>query len=925
MPMAWHCFLCSLVRPPDRVVGAPDDPQTLFTPILCSPASPIAGALRRRAALVGTFVEPTPGARRADRLAVEAPHSLEVDDVLARLSVDENTGLGHEEVTARRRRFGLNRLREVAATSAWTILTDQLRSAVVLLLVLATIAAFAIGKTVEGVAVVIVLVANTVVGYATELRAMRSMEALDALATALADVERGDRRDEIDAVELVPGDIVSLEAGDGVPADLRLIEAEDLRIEEAALTGESEPVLKTTAALPAMTPLGDRTNMAFMGTTVLAGRGRGVVVATGASAEVGRIAELTAGTTKLQAPLQAGLERLGRVLTLVVIGLAVALAGLGVARGLDLDEVLEVSIALAVAIVPEGLPAVATLTLTVGMRRMARQNALVRRLPVVETLGSTTVIASDKTGTLTRNEMAVVDVILARQPGEAQDLWLAATICNDADVATDGDPIGDPTEVALLHVASAAGLDWRSLRERHQRLDELPFDSTSKRMAVITAEAVYVKGAPEAIIDPAQPDMGRLMEAVDRLSGQALRTLAIGRRLLREPPTGDLSPDDYFTGTEVLGVVGLADPARPDAIEAVRQCRQAGIRVVMVTGDQPRTAAAIGTEFGLRTDAVVTGAQLDMMAPGELTELVRDADVFARVNPEHKLRIIEALQANGEVVAVTGDGVNDAPALSQANVGVAMGRTGTDVARQAADIVLTDDNFTTITHAVAEGRRIFANVQRFGRFIFSWHLGVTIIVTVAMLAGSAPPLGGLMVLWNNLVIDVLPSFALALEPAGEDTMKDPPRPAGEPVLGRATLRRIATQAALIAAVGLTTYYAIGPALDLVGAPRQTMTFVAITAAQLLAVFNARTETGSGFIHATKNPFLWLALGVAVAFEAAALGIGPLRETLGLTTMPAPAWLAALLVSMVPLVLTQATRMVRGRSTPGLGESPGGLA
>jgi Ca2+-transporting ATPase len=585
---------------------------------------------------------------------------------------------------------------------------------------------------------------------------------------------------------------VSLEAGDQVPADLRLIEVGDLTIEESALTGESEPVRKQTDPVAREAALGDRTNMAFMGTTVQSGRGRGVVVATGVGAEVGRIAELTAGTASLQAPLQAGLERLGRMLTVAVIGLAVGLVLLGLARGLALDEVLEVSIALAVAIVPEGLPAVATLTLTVGMRRMARQNALVRRLPVVETLGSTTVIASDKTGTLTRNQMQVVETVRADGISEAE-LWEAASLCNDADVSPDGEPVGDPTEVALLEAAEAAGVDWRQHRDAMQRTGEVPFDSATKRMAVAIDEAVYLKGAPEALIDGDGP-LRELAEAAERMSSQALRTLAVARRRT-SMDASRATADDYFDDLELLGVLGLTDPSRPEAIDAVATCQRAGIRVVMITGDQPRTAAAIGEEFGLRTDRVLSGQDVEGLDAEGLADAAADTDVFARVAPEHKLRIVEALQARGEFVAVTGDGVNDAPALGQANVGVAMGAAGTDVARQAADIVLTDDNFSTIEHAVAEGRRIFANIQRFGRFIFSWHLGVTTIVAVAMLVGSSPPLGGLMVLWNNLVIDVLPSFALALEPAGQDTMKDPPRPADEPVIGRSTLRRIATQAA----------------------------------------------------------------------------------------------------------------------------------
>lgn len=835
---------------------------------------------------------------------VESAYTLTTEAVLERLAVDEDGGLSAPEALARREVVGVNRLDRAEGPSIWRILVDQLRSAVVLLLVLATIAALVIGKPIEAIAILVVLVANTIVGFVTELRAIRSIEALDAMARTIADVERDGRRDEVDAEQLVPGDIVALEAGDAVPADLRLLEAEDLRIEEAALTGESEAVLKRTDPVAAHTPLGDRSNMAYMGTTVLAGRARGVVVATGARAVIGQIAELTAGTTKGQAPLQAGLERLSRILTVIVIVLAFALTGVGLLRGLPLDGVLEVSIALAVAIVPEGLPAVATLTLAVGMARMARRNALVRRLPVVETLGSTTVIASDKTGTLTCNEMTVADVWFADGTDEI-DFWFAAVLCNDADIATDGDPVGDPTEVALLTGADAAGVDWRRLREHTPRTNEIPFDPGTKRMAVLTASGLFVKGAPEALL----PEVGGadVDAANERMSDRALRVLAIGRA---HPDTASDDPDQVFAGIELLGIVGLSDPPRPEAIAAVGDCRRAGIRVVMVTGDQPRTAAAIGREFGLRDDYVVTGQDVDRLDDQQLADAVLETDVFARVDPDHKLRIVEALQSHGEIVAVTGDGVNDAPALSQANVGVAMGRGGTEVARQAADIVLTDDNFATITHAVAEGRRIFANVQRFGRFVFSWHLGVTLIVTVAMIAGTPAPLVGLMVLWNNLVIDVLPSFALALEPSADDTMRRPPRPVGEPVLGRGTLARIATQAALIAGVGLIVYYGIAATLGLDLAQSQTMVFVAITAAQLLAVFNARTESGSGFVGARKNPFLWAALAIAVAFEAAALGIPPLRDVLGLTVLPGDAWAAALAISVLPLALTQTVRIAR---------------
>ena len=569
------------------------------------------------------------------------------------------------EVEPRQRRFGRNTLRTRKGVSKWTVLVDQVRSAVVLLLLAAVAAGFAVGETIEAIAVLIVLVVNTIVGFLTEYRAIRSMEALRSLATAVADVERDDRRDEIDAVELVLGDIVSVEAGDRVPADIRLIEVAELTVEESALTGESEAVRKTTDAVDPGAGIGDRTNMLFMGTTVQSGRGRGVVVATGADSEVGRIADLADSADTMQAPLQVGLERLGRVLSVVVVILAGALAAMGFARGLEVDEVLEVSIALAVAIVPEGLPAVATLTLTVGMRRMARQQALVRRLPVVETLGSTTVIASDKTGTLTANRMEVVDL---HALGDPATLWESAVLCNDGDIAEDGDPIGDPTETALLVGAEQAGLDFRSLRERAPRQREVPFDSATKRMAVQVDGTVHVKGAAEALLDPTHH--AEVLEVMEAMSDRALRTLVVARRTA---PAAGAADDEHFDDLEVLGVVGIEDPPRTEAIEAVAVCREAGIRVVMITGDQPRTAAAITSQLGMRSANVLTGRDLAEMDDETLAERIVDVDVFARVAPDQKLRIVRALQADGEVVAVTGDGVNDAPALRQADVGVAMG------------------------------------------------------------------------------------------------------------------------------------------------------------------------------------------------------------------------------------------------------------
>jgi P-type Ca2+ transporter type 2C len=848
-------------------------------------------------------------------LRVADPHATGADDVLAALAVDAQTGLSSHEARRRLEVHGRNVLHRRRPASAANILLDQMRSAVVLLLIAAVVAGTLIGEYVEAAAVALVLVVNTVVGFFTELRAVRSVEGLRRLASAVADVERDDRRDEVDAVNLVPGDIVSVEAGDRVPADIRLIEAFELTVVESALTGESAAVEKSSESVEADVSIADRTNMLFLGTTVLSGRGRGVVVATALDTEVGRVAQLVDQAQTVQAPLQRGLERLGRSLSVAVVGLAAALLLIGLLRGLDLREVLEVSIALAVAVVPEGLPAVATLTLAVGMRRMAQRNALVRRLATVETLGSTTVIASDKTGTLTTNVMEVVDLALVEGVSE-RDLWESAVLANDADIGEDGAGIGDPMEVALLRAAQKAGLDWRQLRSASHRQAEDPFDSQSMRMAVLTVGTVHAKGAPEVLLADQRggKEEPTLEQAVGAMGERALRTLAIGRRPVEGLAVveGDDLDARVYDSLQILGVVGIHDPPREAAVQAVAAVQAAGVRVVMVTGDQPRTAQAVAAQVGLRADRVLSGQELAKLDEEAFSASVEEIDVYARVAPEQKLRLVRTLQAQGEIVAVTGDGVNDAPALRQADVGVAMGKTGTDVAREASDIVLTDDNFASIEAAVEEGRRIVANIRHFAQFLFSWHLGIVLIVATAFISGFTAPLGALMILWNNLIIDVLPSFALALEPGREDAMKQPPRGKDEPLLGRGTLRRIVVQGLLIAVVGLSAYFwALGP-LELKTAGAQTTTFVAVTAAQLLAVFNARAERGSGFVGAGRNPYLWGALVITVSLEAAALGFAPLRDILELSVIPSKAWLAAAVLAPLPLVITQTARVLRDR-------------
>ncbi|HEX6257385.1 MAG TPA: cation-transporting P-type ATPase [Euzebyales bacterium] len=838
-------------------------------------------------------------------VVIEDPHAMAAEKVASTVDVDPATGLPGHAVESRRERYGRNTLGEDTGTPWWRLVWDQIANAVVVLLIGAAVAGFVVGEVIEAAAIVVVLVVNTVVGFITELQAARSVASLRNMMRSVADVERDNRRDEIDATDLVPGDVVIVEAGERVPADVRLLSAEDLAVEESALTGESEPVAKRPDAVDADAPVGDRVGMLFMGTTASSGYGRGIVVATGRATEMGRIAHLADSADTTKAPLQEGLEHLSRRLAVIVVAGAAVLFGVGLLRGREVNEVVEISVALAIAVVPEGLPAVATLTLAIGMRRMAAGNALVRRLPAVETLGSTTVVCSDKTGTLTRNQMDVVDLALA-DGADQRALWVSAALCNDGDIDPDGDPVGDPTEVALLRAAGEHDVDWRALREEHERSREVPFNSETKRMAVVVDGIVHVKGAPEALLDPDRH--GGLVEAADRMAGEALRTLAVARR---DAPGDDAADDELFVDLDVVGVIGMHDPPRDTAVAAVATLHDAGIRTVMITGDRPDTAGAIAEDIDLSTGRVVRGRDIAVMGDDELGEVIADVEVFARVDPEHKLRIVEGLQRAGDVVAVTGDGVNDAPALSQADVGVAMG-SGTDVAREAADIVLLDDEFDTIETAVQEGRRIFANIRRFGQFLFSWHVAEVAVITASLVFGFAPPLVGLMILWNNLVIDVLPSFALALEPSRTDVMREPPRDPAEPVISRDVVRRILIQATLVAAVGLAAYGAALVWLDLDTAQAQTTTFIAMSAGQVLTVFNARTDRGSGFRGATGNPWLWAALATTAVLEAAALGIRPLADLLGLTAIPGAGWLLAAALALVPLAATQTVRVVRDR-------------
>jgi P-type Ca2+ transporter type 2C len=787
-------------------------------------------------------------------------YELDAQEATARLNSDAADGLADEEVRARQTRFGPNALREVRARGPLSILVDQFADFMILLLLAAALLSGVIGDAKDTVVILCIVVLNALVGFAQEFRAARAMDALRQLAAPNAVVVRAGRAQTLAAHSLVPGDIVLIDAGATVPADLRLIEVADLRLDEAALTGESLPVEKiTTPCADAGLSIGDRRNMAFKGTSVLYGRGRGLVVATGMETELGRIAGLMQGAGETRTPLQRHLATFGRQLSLAALALCALVFVLGVWRGEPVLPMLLTALSLAVAAIPEAMPAVVTVLLALGAARMARAQALIRRLPAVETLGSVTTICSDKTGTLTRNEMRVVDAVVQgeRLPVAALDpaaepvttLFIALALCND--VA--GGTVGDPTEVALWRAAAEAGFEKVERERVMPRVRELPFDSERKRMTTLHVGAdgaiAFTKGAPEAVlprcacmavgVDTVPLDLAAAVSWADAMAADGRRVLAVACRRWKAPP-GEMTADAIERDLTLLGLVGLLDPPRPEAAAAVATCRAAGITPVMITGDHPATARAIARGIGLldANDGVMTGRELQALDEKGLRRRIRSVRVFARVDPAQKIRIVAALQAAGEVVAMTGDGVNDAPALARAEIGVAMGKSGTDVAREAASLVLLDDNFATIVTAVREGRRIYDNIRKFVRFVVTCNAAEIATIFLAPLFGLPVPLLPIQILWMNLVTDGLPGLALAAEPADPDVMHRRPRSPLEGLFGRGMVRHVIGGALLMAGVTLLTE-AVAVRSGL--AHWRTMVFTVLTLTQMWQVMAIRSE------------------------------------------------------------------------------------
>ncbi len=874
-------------------------------------------------------------------------HAIPDEAVCRKLEVAPATGLLQVEVAARLQRHGPNRLAEKPPRPAWLKFLDQFRSVLIGILIGAALLAGLIGDIKDAAVIAVVVLLNATLGFFQELRAENALAALRGMLAPSARVRRDHETRVVPAEALVPGDILLLEAGDRVPADARVLQAYGAEVAEAALTGESQAVGKTAEAVDANASLAERVGMVFMNTVVTRGRIEAVVIATGMHTEMGRLAGLLAQTAESSTPLQIQLDALGKRLAFIAAVVVGLMFVAGLMRGDDLVTTAMTAIALAVAAIPEGLPAVVTVTLALGMHRMARRHVIVKKLAAVETLGCTTVICSDKTGTLTLNQMTarvlhtagrryaiegegyvaagrILDEEGRAAGTELHELLLPAALCADARLQ-DGQLIGDPTEGALLALAVKAGIDPALHNQHSPRIAELPFDSAHKFMATFhhdgDAVQVWVKGAPDVLIGRAARMQGRdgeveldtearetLLRANQELAEGAMRVLALaGRRIPASAfdPSGDLM--GWVNDLSLCGLVGIIDPPRPEARESIAQCHAAGIRVKMITGDHPVTAAAIARELGL-VGEVHEGRELDGLSDEATTVLVERSAVFARVAPEHKMRIVESLQRRGHVVAMTGDGVNDAPALKRADIGVAMGITGTEVTKEAATLVLTDDNFASIVGAVREGRTIYENIVKFVRFQLSTNIGAILTVLGAPFMGLATPFTAVQILWVNIIMDGPPAMTLGVEPARPGIMDQPPRADDAAILSPQRMWRIALYGLTMAAGTLGVYAWAMASGDTARA--MTLAFTTFVLFQFFNIFNARTEHGSAFNRQFfSNGKLWLALLGVVLLQIVVVHWAPAQAVFDTVDLSANDWLIATAVASSTLLLEEARKLL----------------
>lgn len=911
-------------------------------------------------------------------------HLLESSEVLARLQVDPAQGLSSAEVEARRQSHGWNELVEHAGAGALAMFLAQFKGVMVLVLLAAAVISGLLGEHLDALVILAIVIINAVLGFVQEYRAEQAMAALKRMATPSARVRREGKTQTVPSRELVPGDIILVEAGDAISADSRLIKVANLRVQEASLTGESEPVSKHAHGLTGSDiPLGDRRNMLYFGTSASYGNGQAVVVTTGMQTELGRIAELIQGVAQEQTPLQRRMEYLGKTLAVVALVIIVLVFVLGLLRGDEPVELFLTSVAMAVAAIPEGLPAVVTIALALGARRMLDRKALIRKLPAVETLGSVTVICSDKTGTLTQNQMTVKVLDIANNQivlegrehrdvpmfqvvsGEGDPVTLrlmlaGSSLCNDAiieprpDVPDKFDIMGDPTEAAILIAAQQYGLTKVELDARFPRIAEIPFSSDRKRMTTVhqvsregimevdpQAVSIYdqygyryasfTKGALDVLLEitprvwvrdhdePIDDEWRtRIRETHDRLAGQGLRILGLSMRFFSQPPdetAGETALEALEEDLIFVGMMGMIDPPRPEVKEAVARCKTAGIRPIMITGDHPLTAKQIARELDIAQpgDRIVTGRELDSLSQTELEQVVLEAPVFARVSPEHKLNIVQALQKQGHIVAMTGDGVNDAPALRKAEIGVAMGITGTDVSKEAADMVILDDNFATIVRAVEEGRTIYDNVRKFMQYIMTSNSGEIYVMLLAPFLGLPLPLVPLQILWINLVTDGLPGLALSVEASEKDIMRRPPFAPNESIFSRGIGPRILWVGLLMGIISLGVgwwAYQIDPTNE---GWWRTLVFNTLTVSQMANVMALRANRESVFVTGLfANRALVGAVALTFLLQLAVIYIPFMQTIFRTTALSAADFALTVALSTIIFVAVELEKWVRRR-------------
>ncbi len=860
--------------------------------------------------------------------STKAWHAQSADAVCEVLATGPR-GLSTEEASLRLARHGPNALPASPPRAWWKRLLLQFHNVLIYILVVAGLASALMGHLVDAVVIAAVVVANALIGFVQEGKAERAMEAIGRMLALKAQTRRGGKSMDIAAEELVPGDIIRLKAGDKVPADVRLIESHSLRVEQAALTGESLPVSKHVASLPGDAALADRACMAYSGTMVAAGQGLGVVVATGTATELGRISTLLGSVSTLTTPLLREIARFGHLLTVVILLLAALMVGLGLWwHGIGLGEGFMAGVAMAVAAIPEGLPAIISITLAIGVQRMGARKAIVRQLPAVETLGAVSVICTDKTGTLTRNELKAERIGVSGGQVEAGDLNVrdaevaalleAAALCNDAEVGGEG---GDPLERALVELALPAGLDVAALRQACPRRALLPFSSVNKFMATLHPRRVCLKGAPERVIArcdrqfengeerPLQAE--RWHRQLESMARDGLRVLAIAQRRVGEGKHA-LDEEDVADDLCLLGLVGFDDPPRPEVPEAINACHRAGITVKMITGDHAATATAIARQLGMAgSGGVLTGPEIDALSTGALAARVTDVNVYARTTPEHKLRLVTALQARGLVVAMTGDGANDAPALKRADIGVAMGLKGTEASRQAAEMVLADDNFATIVSGIEEGRGVYDNIRKAILFILPTNAAEALVILLAVLAGLALPITPVQILWINMATAVTLALSLAFEPPEGNVMRRRPRPLGRGLITAYVAWRIAFVGALLTAATFALY--LGEMLDSGNeAVGRTVAVNMLVFGEIVYLFNARRWVAPSWTREAllSNRWAWISVAVLIVLQLLLTYTAPMQKAFGTAGLNAGEWAWILGIAAVVFLVVEIEKTVQ---------------